>query len=65
VRSSQCANGKFTGGCGCGCTGDLSRLLPGLTVRYNLVAADAAFANDNPEQMEKIIREIEETCANC
>ncbi len=65
VRSNECANAKFTGVCGCGCSGDLEKLRPALTVRYNIVSADSAFANGNPEEMEKIIREVEETCANC
>ena len=65
VRSSQCANEKFVDTCGCGCNGDLEKMKPGLTVRYKLVAADSAFINGNPEQMDKIIRDIEETCSNC
>lgn len=65
VRSSQCANEKFKGLCGCGCGGDLEKMRLALLMRYNIVSADTAFANDNPEQMEKIIREIEETCINC
>lgn len=65
VRSSRCANEKFEDTCGCGCTGDLDKMKPGLTIRYKLVAADSAFTNGNPERMEKIIRDIEETCSNC
>jgi hypothetical protein len=65
VRSNQCAAEKFVSNCGCGCNDDLNKIKPGLTIRSNIVAADAAFANGNPEEMEKIIREVEETCANC
>jgi hypothetical protein len=65
VRASQCANDKLAENCGCGCNGDLSKIQPALLVSAKIMSADAAFANDNPEQMEKIIRDIEETCANC
>lgn len=65
VRSSRCANEKFDESCGCGCNGDLEKMKPGLTIRYKLIAADSAFVNNNPEQMDKIIRDIEATCANC
>lgn len=65
VRSSQCANDKLADNCGCGCNGDLSKIQRGLLVASQIMAADAAFANENPEQMEKIIREIQETCSNC
>lgn len=65
VRANQCANAKFAADCGCGCDGDLSKIRSALEVRYKIVAADAAFANGNPERMEKIIRDIALTCATC
>lgn len=65
IRANRCANEKLAEDCGCGCNGDLSKIQPALLVSAKIMSADAAFANDNPEQMEKIIRDIEETCANC
>lgn len=65
VRSNQCANDRLAENCGCGCNGDLTKIQPALLVSAKIMSADSAFANDNPDQMEKIIRDIEETCANC
>lgn len=65
VRSSACANEKFKANCGCGCNDDLNKIRPALNIRYKIISADSAFANGNPEQMDKIIRDVEATCANC
>lgn len=65
VRANQCLNEILTGGCACGCDGDLSKIRSALIIKYKIMAADSAFDNDNPEQMEKIIRDVEETCSTC
>jgi hypothetical protein len=65
VRVSRCANRKFQDSCGCGCNGDLSKIAPALNIRYKIIAADTAFRDGNPEEMEKIIREATEICSNC
>lgn len=65
-RMSQCVNEKFENVDGCGCDGnDLSKYQTIILLKGKLIAADLAFANDDPEIMEKIIRDLEETCANC
>lgn len=63
VRANQCLNDKIINGCDCGCDEELSKSV--LLVKYKILSADAAFENDDPEEMEKIIREVEETCSTC
>lgn len=65
IRSSQCAAQQFKDKCGCGCDGDLDKLRTPLLITSQLIAADAEFANGNYEEMERIIREIEQTCSTC
>ena len=65
VRANQCINERLLDDCGCGCDGDLNKMRSALIVVYKIKAADAAFADDNPEEMEKIIRDIELTCETC
>lgn len=65
VRAIQCINDRLTNDCGCGCDGDLYKMRSVLIVVYKLKAADAAFADDDAGEMEKIIRDIELTCETC
>jgi hypothetical protein len=65
VRVSRCANKKFAATCSCGCNGDLSKIAPALNIRYQIIAADVAYQEGNPEEMERIIREATEICSNC
>lgn len=63
ARASQCLNEMLTGNCSC--EGDLNKIRNALIIKYKIMGADAAFDNDNPELMEKIIRDVDETCSNC
>src|SRR5690606_30851267 len=52
-RSNQCLNNLLTGSCSC--EGNLDKIRSALIIKYKILAADAAFDDDNPELMEKII----------
>lgn len=62
VRSQACISGKFSKkACGC----DQDKLRTRTLLWSDLVAADSEFSAGNPEEMDKIIREIEATCSTC
>lgn len=66
ARANQCVNAKLASLDDCGCDGaDLSKYQSAIFFRAKIDAADLAFSEDDPELMEKIIRDIEETCSTC
>ena len=65
LRANQCANEKLASNCGCGCNGDLSAIHGALLVSGKILSADSAVSNNAYDQMEKIIRDIEQTCSLC
>ena len=60
-RTNVCIRDKDDSNCGCANKDD--DYINGLYAMKQ--SADTNFANDNPEIMEKIIRELENTCTQC
>lgn len=64
IRAQECIAKKFIA-CGCGCGGELDKIKQPLSLRYQLIGANEQYANGNPYEMEKIIRELTTNCTNC
>lgn len=62
ARSLQCLNQILTN---CNCCTDIIKSRAALAVKFKILAADLAFADDNPARMEKIMRDVESTCSTC